>query len=195
MFQVNVCMPDDMLVVGQSIGWSHTVGPPFQVSELKPHTLGRGPTTERPWVWVSTLMKLYPAIWLNANAPPHTGNCATPLVTSSGLVTAPQNQLRDGGLWISPCASAPPASPHSASSTTAALNGLMMVMVSLLQALSFVADQRQSSWPWPDRRDRGRHCSSFIALVVVVHGESDHRGRVRGRLPDERRATEHRGRS
>jgi hypothetical protein len=124
MFHVKVWIPDDMLLVGQSIGWSQTVAPPLKVSELKPHTLGRGPTTERPWVWVSTLMKLYPAIWLNAKAPPHTGNCATPLVTSSGLVTAPQNQLRDGGLWISPCASAGPASPHSASSTTAALNGL-----------------------------------------------------------------------
>src|ERR1041384_5744068 len=112
MFHVKVWIPDDMLLVGQSIGWSQTVGPPLKVSELKPHTLGRGPTTERPCVWVSTLMKLYPAIWLNANAPPHTGNCATPLVTSSGLVIAPQNQLRDGGLWISPCANARSPSPQ-----------------------------------------------------------------------------------
>src|SRR3954470_11108097 len=157
MFQVNVWIPDAMLLVGQSIGWSHTFAPPLKVSELKPHTLGRGPTTERPWVWVRTLMKLYPASWLNANAPPQTGNCATPLVTSSGLVTAPQNQLREGGLWISPWASAPPASPHSASSTTAALNGLMMVMTFPPARRSWCDQRRQSSW--------------FVTALVVGHGE------------------------
>src|SRR5204863_4135963 len=63
-----------------------------------------------------------------ANAPPHTGNCATPLVTSSGLVMAPQNQLRDGGLWMSPCANTSPVIPNSASTMTMALNGLLLIM-------------------------------------------------------------------
>jgi len=34
--------------VGQSMGWSQTVAAPFQVSELKPQTLARGPTPWRP---------------------------------------------------------------------------------------------------------------------------------------------------
>src|SRR6185503_19129125 len=98
--------------------------------------------TERPCVWVSTLMKLYPAIWLKAKAPPHTGNCATPLVTSSGLVTAPQNQLRDGGLWISPCASTPVVSPHSVSPMTTAGNGLMMVIAFLSSVRDYPLSNR-----------------------------------------------------
>src|ERR1041384_8710380 len=144
MFQVKVCIPDDMLVVGQSIGWSQTVGPPLKLSELNPHTLGLGPTTERPCVWVSTLMKLYPAVWLMAKAPPHTGNCATPLVTSSGLVTAPQNQLRDGGLWMRPCANAPAVSPHSMNPMTMARNDLIEIMafLSVRGAASFQSRPR-----------------------------------------------------
>ena len=58
MFQVKVCGPAVRFVVGQSMGWSHTVAAPFQVSELNPQTFSRGPRTARPWVCVSTLMKL-----------------------------------------------------------------------------------------------------------------------------------------
>ena len=54
---MKVCGPAVMLVVGQSIGWSHTVGPPLNVSELKPHTLGRGPTVwDQPIDWPTTNM-------------------------------------------------------------------------------------------------------------------------------------------
>jgi hypothetical protein len=55
---VNVREPALMVLVGQLIDWSHGVGLPFQVSELKLQTLDRTPTPARPVVCVSTLMKL-----------------------------------------------------------------------------------------------------------------------------------------
>jgi hypothetical protein len=50
--------PAVMGCVGQSMGTSQGTTRPGKLSELKLHTLSRGPTPSRPVVCVSTLMKL-----------------------------------------------------------------------------------------------------------------------------------------